>query len=516
MPAASKSSDQGRASAAPAMGAPRLERRAAGILLHLSSLPGPHGIGDLGPAAYRFVDFLQASGQRWWQMLPVVPVGPGRSPYSSSSAFAGNPLFVSLELLVQDGFLSPEDLAQAPEFSPGRTDYDAAQGFKEALLRKAYERFSKTGGEALDGFRAFCLQESYWLEDYGLFCALKGLNEGRPWSRWDEDLKRRRFRFWPREITRQAGEDSAYHQFVQYLFHAQWRRFEDYAAARGVGLIGDAPLYVAYESAELWAHPEIFRLDAGLAPEAVAGVPPDYFSKDGQLWGNPLYRWEALAQEGYEWWMRRLARAGELFKAVRLDHFIGFSRYWEVPATARTAKEGRWVKGPGADFFSTLRQRLPRLEIIAEDLGLVGPDVVSLRDSFKLPGIKVLEFSIADGGRVEDPPPGYPAASLACTGTHDNDTLMGWLLKRPDREFLIKSFNADAGAPHWGFIQAVYHSPAQTAIVPMQDVLGLGSEARMNLPGEPKGNWLWRLDEKALTPALSRTLAEMAKASGRE
>ncbi|MDE2291211.1 MAG: 4-alpha-glucanotransferase, partial [Elusimicrobia bacterium] len=394
--------------AAPAPAPQKLSRRAAGVLLHASSLPGPHGVGDLGPAAYRFVDFLKDAGQHWWQMLPVVPPGPGDSPYSSPSAFAGNPLFISLEALVQDGFLADEDLAQAPEFSARKTDYDAAEGFKEELLRKAFARFSEKGRpEQWDDFRAFCVETSDWLDDYGLFCALKKAHGGKAWSRWEEPLRHRRFRFWSRETVRQAGEESAYRQFVQYLFRRQWEALRNYAAARGVGFIGDVPLYVAYDSAEVWSRPEIFRLDADLRPEAVAGVPPDYFSRDGQLWGNPLYRWDKLAEDGYSWWTRRLLRASRLFDAVRLDHFIGFARYWAVPAGAKTARGGEWTPGPGHDFFAAVRKQLPELQIIAEDLGLVGPDVSELRDAFRFPGIKVLQFSMGDG-RVEDPPQGYP------------------------------------------------------------------------------------------------------------
>jgi len=503
------------AAIAPAPIPSKLSRRAAGILLHLSSLPGPHGIGDLGPAAFRFIDFLKDAGQRWWQMLPVVPTGPGDSPYSSLSAFAGNPLFISLEALVQDGFLTPEDIAQAPAFPADKTDYEAAAIHKEEILRKAFARFTEKGGaEAWDDFRGFCVEEAEWLDDYGLFCALQKADGGKPWSQWDEPLRLRRFRYWSRETVRQAGEESAFRQFAQYLFRKQWSALKRHAAAQGVGLIGDVPLYVAYDSAEVWSRPEIFRLDAALRPEAVAGVPPDYFSEDGQLWGNPLYRWDKLAGDGYAWWVSRLARAAKRFDAVRLDHFIGFSRYWEVPADAKTAKNGKWTTGPGEDFFSTVRQKLPELQIIAEDLGLVGPDVARLRDAFHFPGIKVLEFSVAEG-RVEDPPEGYPVASLACTGTHDNDTLLGWLASRKDRDFLMRHFGAEASAPQWGFIKAVYHSPAQTAVIPLQDILGLGAEARMNRPGQAKGNWRWRLDEKSLTPELARTLAELASASGR-
>ncbi len=501
--------------AVPVPAPPKLSRRAAGVLLHLSSLPGPHGVGDLGPAAHRFVDFLKDAGQRWWQMLPVVPTGPGDSPYSSPSAFAGNPLFISLDDLVQDGFLAAEDLAQAPEFSARKTDYEAAAEYKEELLRKAFARFPEKGRpEQWDEFRAFCVEASDWLDDYGLFCALKKASGAKPWSQWDEPLRRRRFRFWSRETVRQAGEESAYRQFVQYLFQKQWTALRAYAAARGIGFIGDVPLYVAYDSADVWSRPEIFRLDADLRPEAVAGVPPDYFSEDGQLWGNPLYRWDKLAEDGYFWWIRRLSRAAKLFDAARLDHFIGFTRYWEVPAGARTARGGKWAPGPGQDFFSCVRKRLPDLQLIAEDLGLIGPDVLNLRDAFHFPGIKVLQFSVGDG-RVEDPPQGYPAASLACTGTHDNDTLLGWLSKRKDKGFLMRAFGADPAAPQWGFVKAVYESPAQTAIVPLQDALGLGSEARMNFPGEPTGNWRWRLDAAALTPALAKTMADLSRAAGR-
>ncbi|MHB2026791.1 MAG: 4-alpha-glucanotransferase [Elusimicrobiota bacterium] len=496
---------------------PALDERAAGILLSISSLPGPHGIGDLGPAAFRFVDFLARSGQRWWQILPIGPTGPGNSPYSSPSAFAGNPLFISLETLAHESILSTEDIMGAPTFTDDEADYAGAMRSKEELLRRAFQRFSQMGnGELWDAFRVFCVRESLWLEDYALFRALKDIHGGQSWLDWERGIKAREFRFWPRELLKKSGEESAFHQFVQWLFARQWTELKKYAAQKGVGIIGDIPLYVSLEGSDAWANPGIFRLDSDFRPEAVAGVPPDYFSEDGQLWGNPLYRWDALAKNGYGWWIERLRQADHRFDAIRIDHFIGFARGWEVPPSSKTARDGHWRAGPGIDFFKTALREIPGIQIIAEDLGALGEDVFSLRNAFGFPGIKVLQFSFSEDGLPIDPFQEYPERTVAYTGTHDNDTSSGWLGKIKGRKAISDYLTAGRQTdPHRAMIEAVYKSPSRAAIIPLQDALGLSSEARMNYPGKAEGNWLWRVRESELNDATSRFLSDLARETGR-
>ncbi len=499
---------------------PTLKRRASGVLLHLSSLPGPDGVGDLGRPAEAFVDFLAEAGQAWWQMLPVGPIGAGNSPYSSASAFAGEPLFISLDLLVEDGLLSAQDLRERPAFPDDAADFEAARRFKDPLLAKAFQSFTQRGSlELWSGFKQFQARHAVWLEDWARFAALKAQTRGAAWVDWPPEIRARDFRRWGQGSLREFGEAVARQQFFQFLFHRQWGRMRSHAAARGVGLIGDVPIYVAHDSSDVWSNQEIFQLDADGHPTAVAGVPPDYFSADGQLWGNPLYRWGVLKSRGYDWWLARLRQAAERFDAVRLDHFIGFQRYWEIPAQAKTAKEGAWKPGPGDSFFERIRSELPALELIAEDLGVVTPEVSALRDRFDLPGLRVLQFAFGDDHQAESfLPHNYPRRCVAYAGTHDNDTTAGWYANssRPDeRDRARRYMLSDGSQMHWDMIRTILGSTADTAIITAQDLLGLGSQARMNLPGVSAGHWQWRLRPGQFNEDLSRRLRVLTEAGGR-
>jgi len=514
---------------APAKPSDLLRRRSSGVLLHLTSLPGSHGVGDMGPAARDFAGFLARAKQSWWQMLPIGPTGAADSPYSAPSSFAGNPLLISLEDLVEDGLLEAADLAGAPP-SSDTADYAAAREFKEPRLRKAFASFMRGGSaEQWTGFREFSKVHQDWVDDYAMYEALEKHYEGRPWTQWDPEVRDRRFRAWPRALLQALGEESAFQQWVQYTFARQWRRLREHAARRGVHLIGDVPIFVAHESADVWAHRENFQLDESGRPTVVAGVPPDYFSADGQLWGNPHYRWDELKKRGYDWWVARLRQASERFDAVRLDHFIGFVRYWEIPADAPTAKTGRWVPGPGADFFETVRRELPQLELIAEDLGVVTPEIERLRDQFDLPGMRVLQFAFGgDPQATSFLPRNYPRRTVAYTGTHDNDTTVGWYSDPGDtpggrsKEQVEREkhharvyLSSDGSRIAWDMISALLSSTADTVIVPAQDLLALGNEARMNKPGTVQNNWRWRL-AAPLDDALADRLARATHDCGRD
>lgn len=483
---------------------PTLSQRAAGVLLHPTSLPGPFENGDLGPSAQRFAEWLAEAGLAWWQTLPVGPSGPGSSPYSSPSSFAGGPHLVSPELLVEDGLLDAADFAGAPA--------------KDALLRKAFARFAKEGRGALwDEFRSFHKKHADWLEDWAMYAALSQARKNAPWYEWEPAVRDRRFKEWDRPVLASVGENVTYHQFVQFLFERQWDALRAHCRRLGVDLIGDVPIYAALGSADCWARRDLFRLDAEGRPEAVAGVPPDYFCEDGQLWGNPLYRWERHKEEGWAWWLSRLKQARKRFSAVRLDHFIGFCRYWEVPACAKTAREGRWAPGPGAEFFEAVRRELPDLELIAEDLGAVDEAIFALRDRFALPGMRVLQFAFGtDAQAARFLPENYPPRTVAYTGTHDNDTARGWweTSATPEERGRARRYLGGEGA--WSMIRALFKSPANTVIVPLQDFLGLGSSARMNVPGVEKGNWTWRLAPGQLSGGLAGEVKKLVVESRRD
>lgn len=493
----------------------KLRQRSAGALLHVTSLPGDRPLGDLGPDAFKFADFLASAGLRWWQMLPICPVGAGASPYSSPSAFAGEPLLIALEPLVDAGLLEPGDLSGAPE-GGAKADFEAARRFKEPRLRRAAAKAAKDlDSPAWRGFQRFYTEHAEaWLEDHARYCALKERFGGAAWTDWPQEVRERRFKKWDRDLLKFLGESAFYHQFVQYLFQEQWARLRRYCDERGIHLMGDVPIFVAHESADVWAHQDLFQLGPDGRPTVVAGVPPDYFSKTGQRWGNPHYRWDEMKRRGYDWWIARLRAAAERFDAVRLDHFIGFENYWEIPASCETAIEGRWVPGPGADFFAAVSKALPQLELVAEDLGSITPQVAKLRDTFDLPGMRVLQFAFGADTQAESfLPHNYPRRTVAYTGTHDNDTTVGWYQAsstETERHRARVYLHSDGARIHWDMIGALMRSTADVAIFPAQDLLGLPASARMNTPGTAEGNWGWRLTPGQLTPELAGRLRALA------
>jgi 4-alpha-glucanotransferase len=495
---------------------PTLQDRSAGILLHPTSLPGRFGIGDLGPAAFKFIDFLEKAGQRWWQMLPIGPTGVGNSPYQPFSAFAGNPLLISLEVLRTRGLLTNEDLAEAPGFTATKVDYAKVAKFKQKLLETAFSRFR----QSLKGnteFQEFEEDNKAWLNDHALFAALHGLQKAHLWTEWPGPLRKRE-----KAVITQVRKDLhdawLYHKFLQFEFHRQWTRLRSYAEEKGIALIGDLPIYVSLDSADVWSHPELYRLNPDASPKVVAGVPPDLFSKNGQRWGNPVYNWAALKDQDYGWWVQRFKRLFDLFDVVRLDHFIGFYRYWEIPSDEETAVKGRYVPGPGADFFKEVMRKLPRAAFIAEDLGVVVPQVTALREQFHLPGMNVLQFAFG-GDPAENPylPYKYVRNSAVYTGTHDNDTLAGWFNAASESEQLaVRDYIGKSSGPiHWELIRLAYASVSNLALVPLQDFLGLGSDARMNFPGKIEGNWVWRTTTDSTTDELAEQIKKYTQLYGR-
>ncbi len=508
---------------------PTLHERASGVLLHPTSLPGRHGSGDIGPAARRFASDLAAAGQRWWQMLPVCPPGHGDSPYASSSAFAGSPLLVSPDDLAADGLLDAHALGEVAG-PDDKVDFGAAGKHRERLLHVAFEAFraATSRGAEHAHFDVFCHASRRWLDDYALFAALKRAHGDATWTAWPADVRDRKKAAIEAAREGLAGE-ILFHKFTQWVFAKQWRALRDHCNAVGVGLVGDVPIFVAHDSADVWQYPELFRLDDEGQPKVVAGVPPDYFSATGQRWGNPLYRWKAHEKHDYRWWVERLGTALERFDAIRLDHFIGFVRYWEIPADEPTAVNGRYLEGPGIHLFHAAKKALGALPLIAEDLGVLTPEVEKLRDDLEMPGIRVLEFAFGpDGTSPQFIPHGYPRRAVVYTGTHDNDTVVGWYGSpvgggegaTPAREdaarHVAREYMATDGREiHWDMIRLALMSVADLAIVPAQDLLGLGSEARMNLPGAPDGNWAWRLREGALDQAVLGRLAHLTRLYGR-
>lgn len=491
--------------------------RASGILLHPTSLPSPFGIGDLGESAYRFVDFLAEAEQQLWQVLPLGPTGFGDSPYQCFSAFAGNPLLISPTLLAQEGWLPQAFLERVPRFPETRVDYGAVIPFKQTLLRAAHEHFQQhAAAEHCHAFEAFCEQEKAWLEDYALFMALKEAHDGDPWNIWEDDLVQRKPAALAR-AQRRLRDAIQKHKFAQFVFFRQWEALKAYAHAKGVRLVGDIPIFVAFDSADAWAHRELFTIDEKGNLLFIAGVPPDYFSPTGQRWGNPLYRWDVMAQQGYRWWIERCRMAFRLFDLVRIDHFRGFEAYWEVPADEPTAINGRWVKGPGLAFFQALREALGELPIIAEDLGVITDEVRALRDALGFPGMRVLHFAFVADASSDFLPHNYVRNTVAYAGTHDNDTTVGWFekLDPETRARVLDYTGTDGSAIHWDVIRLLMMSVADTVILTLQDVLGLGSEARMNFPGRAEGNWQWRFTWAQLTPEIVARLRKMTRTYGR-
>ena len=481
--------------------------RVAGVLLHPTSLPGPDGIGDLGPQAYRWIDWLASAGCRLWQILPLGPTGYGDSPYQCFSAFAGNPYLVSPELLLKEGLLTDEDLADRPEFPVDRVDYGPVIHWKLTLLDRASEHFkSHPANQLHEEFEAFRRQEANWLGDFALFMAIKEAQGGVSWEHWPEPLRKRDL-----QALYEARQSEAVqrHAFRQFLFFKQWNALRAYAHSKDMKIVGDAPIFVAYDSADVWAHPHLFYLDDQGLPTIVAGVPPDYFSPTGQLWGNPLYRWEVHAESDYAWWLERLRAIFKQVDFVRLDHFRGFAGYWAVPYGNPTAEIGEWCPGPAQPFFTAIRDALGDLPIIAEDLGVITPDVVEMREAFNLPGMRIFQFGF---GKPQDPflPHNYARNCVAYTGTHDNDTVLGWYKTAPKKEQKLARKYLDSTARNlpWAMIRMLWASVANTVVAPMQDLLALGPEARMNFPGKLGGNWSWRVREEQMTVELSRKLLE--------
>lgn len=492
-------------------------QRSSGILLHPTSLPGRYGIGDLGDEAHRFVDFLVSAKQRLWQVLPLGPTGYGDSPYQCFSAFAGNPLLISPDKLREDGLLTDDDLRRAPDFPADRVDYGEVISYKRDLLERAARRFqSGVDGSLRAAFDAFCRDQAYWLEDFALFMALKEAHGGAVWNTWPRDIAKRQIRAvrrWREELAQAVLAQKVAH----FLFFRQWAALKQYANGRGVRIIGDIPIFVAHDSADVWAHRDLFFLDEGGQPTVVAGVPPDLFSDTGQLWGNPLYRWKAIARRDYAWWIDRFRATLVQVDIVRLDHFIGFTRYWEVPASEDTAINGRWVAGPGAALFQAVERALGKMPIIAEDLGVVTPQVEALRDRFEFPGMKTLQFAFTDP-RNPFLPHAYTQNYVVYTGTHDNDTSTGWFKSAPphEREFAQRYLARNGEDFAWDLIRVAMSSVADTVIIPLPDVMSLGSEARMNYPGRPAGNWGWRFTWEMLEDRYRDRLREMTELYGRE
>ncbi len=487
-------------------------KRSAGILLHPTSLPGPYGIGDIGTTALSWIDFLSGSGCGLWQVLPVGPTGYADSPYQCFSSFAGNPLFISPEALLKDDLLRPDDLARdRPSFPEDHVDYGSVIPWKLVLLDRSFARFQRTSSTHLkEELEDFQRQNSTWLDDYALFMALKEVHRSEPWHTWEKPLRTRE----PDALSRARIQyELAIRRQIyrQFLFYRQWKMLLAYAHEKDVLIIGDIPIFVAHDSSDVWANPHMFHLDELGKPTVVAGVPPDYFSPTGQLWGNPLYRWEVHAQDGYDWWLERIKATLNLVDIIRIDHFRGFAGYWEVPGNARTAEKGRWVPGPGKDFFACILDSLGDLPIIAEDLGLITPDVVEMREAFELPGMKILQFAF--DSTPEDPflPHNYPVNCVVYTGTHDNDTVRGWYERVPahERAFYRKYMQRDGSGVSWDLIRGVWSSVAIFGLAPMQDFLSLGNEARMNYPGNPSGNWIWRMPKDAASPELQAEIKEL-------
>jgi len=491
--------------------------RASGILLHPTSLAGPYGIGDLGGNAYEFVDWLVSAGQKLWQILPLGPTSYGNSPYSSYSAFAGNTLLISPELLVKDGLVRPELLGIATAFAADRVDHEAVSEWKLSLLNEAFETFKASPNSPFAAEFAFFRRENaWWLDDYAAFRAIKNAHDDSPWVEWAVPIRLQNLDALEQTRSQLAREIEA-ERFSQYLFFRQWLALKNYANSSGVKIIGDLPIFVAYDSADVWCNQSKFKLNGDGSPEVVSGVPPDYFSKTGQLWGNPIYDWQAMLADNFNWWTARIAFSLKLNDIVRLDHFIGFLRNWEIPGEDETAENGVWASVPGRELFTILRQRLGQLPIIAEDLGSMTTEVEELRDTFDLPGMRILQYAFGGDAYNRDLPHNYNQNTVAYTGTHDNDTTAGWYKSAPRhvKTHCRKYLRAGGREMHWEMIRACLASTANTAIIPAQDVLGLGSESRMNTPATSSGNWEWRLIKDELNEQTAGRLRDIAAMFGR-
>lgn len=463
-------------------------KRRSGILLHPTSLPSNYGIGDMGISAYEFVDFLEECGQKLWQILPLNPPGYGNSPYQCLSAFAGNPLLIDIDQLIQEGLLRHANIGEPPSFPPDRVCFEEVCAYKTSLLRKAFREFQK---RTCPPFLGFCLANRGWLDDFCLFMALKNHHKGKPWHQWDHAAASRNGDALAHYQVL-LEEEINYHKFVQFQFFRQWSTLKDYARKKGISIIGDLPIYVAHDSSDVWKHRELFFLDSTGNPVKVSGVPPDEFARTGQLWGNPIYRWDTMEKTGFQWWKERMKHLSRMVDLIRIDHFRGFEAYWEVPAEDDTAENGRWVKGPGRKFFLAISEVTGSTEIIAEDLGFITPEVEKLKDEFGFPGMSILQFDIQNGEYIV---PLYKKNTVAYTGTHDNDTILGWHRKNCSDQSPEGTTREDIC---WGHIEMAMHSDAETVIIPLQDIFCLGSRARMNTPGTATGNWEWRFSSEML------------------
>lgn len=489
--------------------------RAAGILLHPTSLPGRYGIGDLGVEAYQFIDWLESAGVRLWQILPLGPTGYGDSPYQCFSAFAGNPLLISPDYLARMNLLAQWDLDSVPQFAADQVNFGLVLDAKMTLFRQAFENFKAQGQNS--AFEQFCEAEKLWLDDYALFMACKAAHGGQSWVSWDSTIALRE----PAAVAEwrtKLADDVLFEQFLQWTFFTQWNDLKTYANAKGIRIIGDVPIFVAHDSADVWGNHDLFLLDGAGNPLDIAGVPPDYFSATGQRWGNPLYRWDVLADQNYAWWRDRISMTLRTVDVVRLDHFRGFAGYWAVPAHEETAVNGEWRRGPGAGLFQSLRDELGALPLIAEDLGVITPDVEKLRDSFELPGMRILQFAFTSrASKSAFLPHNYIENTVAYSGSHDNDTTRGWYNSASSEEQhrARRYLNCGGDTIVWTMIRALYGSVANTVIIPMQDALDLGSDARMNKPGQLGGNWAWRVVPMQLSTALAASLYDLAETYGR-
>lgn len=493
-------------------------QRFSGILVHPTSFPSPYGIGDLGEGAYNFIDFLKSSGQSLWQCLPLGPTGYGDSPYQSFSSFAGQPLIISPDRLADMGLLTQEELSDIPEWEDTFVDYGPAIIYKTGLLKKAYAHFKECSDPSIHkAYASFVRRNKAWLDNYSLFMALKDENQGISWLEWPDehkyaDVKARR------ALARRYSDETGYYSFIQFIFFKQWNELKNYAHENGIQIVGDIPIFVSPDSADVWANKELFQLNEKGYPLAVAGVPPDYFSSTGQLWGNPLYDWEAHSASGYQWWIDRIKNQLSLVDYLRIDHFRGFEAYWSVPYGRKTAQRGKWIKGPGAQLFTAIQEALGNnLPIFAEDLGIITPEVEALRDAFHFPGMKVLQFGFDNVEENNFLPYLYTENCICYTGTHDNDTTAGWYeaASEASRDKVRRYMNCDGGTVARDFIRTAMGSVARYAIFPLQDALGLGSDSRMNTPGTPMGNWAWRYTSGMLTPGLAKDLYELTILYGR-
>ena len=494
-----------------------MTHRSSGVLLHPTSLPSPFGIGDLGQEAREFVDFLVSAGQSVWQVLPLGPTGYGESPYQSISAFAGHTLLIDPRQLIDERLITWDDLTIDSIDDDGRVDFGRARTFKTRVLDRAHENFKTSAGDQIrNDFTTFTTEAAWWLDDYALFCAIRSKEGDRQWAEWEAELADRE----PAALQAaraELSEQITAHKFQQFLFFRQWRALRGYATERGVSIFGDLPIFVAYDSADVWARREYFKLDEVGKPRVVAGVPPDYFSETGQLWGNPLYDWERLKAEGFSWWIDRLRWSLSLFDLVRIDHFRGFVACWEIPAGDATAENGKWVDVPGRELFQAVRQSLGDVPIVAENLGVITDEVESLRTELGFPGMRVLQFAFGDDTENDHLPHNYTRDSVAYTGTHDNDTTVGWFanLSEAEREFCLRYLKSSGAEINWDMIRSAVSSVAEMTVIPMQDLLGLGSEARMNTPASESGNWLWRMRTGVLNEDLAERFRAMTSLFGR-